>query len=115
MTSIHDLISVLAKFWNIKKAEDRHIERLAGLFKNYGLKLPENKWTGETPAFDSVKQACEAGVEGEIANMKLYTRLLKTTERDDILMVYTALQRASEENHLPAFKRCSFNSVNNII
>jgi len=93
-------------FQNIQKAEGRHIEELGVLFKNYGIEMPPNKWKGDAPAFKSIAEACEAGIKGEIANRDLYTKLFNSTEREDIITVYKALQSASEENHLPAFERC---------
>jgi hypothetical protein len=54
-----------------------------------------------------VKAACEASVTGEIENVALYDRLLKSTIKQDILNVYNALRTASQERHLPAFQRCS--------
>lgn len=93
-------------FINIQQAEARHAERLQSLMKKYGVTVPENKWVGETPKFESVAAACKAGVDAEIANRDLYTRLFKSTTREDILLVYRELQRASEQNHLPAFERC---------
>ena len=96
-------------FINIQKAEARHMDRLKGLFATYKIPIPENKWIGNAPKFQSVAEACKAGVDAEIANRDLYTRLFKTTEREDITLIYKALQRASEENHLPAFQRCGGN------
>lgn len=93
-------------FSNIQQAEARHVERLKAVFKTYNLPVPENKWIGNVPKFETVAAACKAGVEAEIANRDLYKRLFETTTREDILIVYRALQRASEENHLPAFQRC---------
>lgn len=93
-------------FINIQQAEGRHIERLETLFETYRIPVPENKWIGNAAKFQNVADACKAGVDAEIANRDLYTRLFKSTEREDILTVYKALQRASEENHLPAFERC---------
>lgn len=93
-------------FTNIQKAEGRHIELLKAVFKTYNLPFPENKWIGETERFKSLAEACQAGVAGEIANRDLYTKLFNSTEREDIITVYKALQSASEENHLPAFQRC---------
>jgi len=93
-------------FVNIVEAEKRHAEMLKVLFKKYGVTIPENPWPGAVPKFESVAEACKAGVQGEIANRDLYTRLFKTTDREDIVETYRYLQRASEENHLPAFERC---------
>ncbi|QQS42581.1 MAG: DUF2202 domain-containing protein [Acidobacteriota bacterium] len=93
-------------FVNIQQAEGRHIERLKTLFAAYGVQVPENRWIGSEPQFKSLQEACKAGVDGEIANRDLYTRLFETTKREDITLVYKALQSASEDNHLPAFQRC---------
>jgi len=93
-------------FINIQQSEAKHIERLKELFTKYGLPIPENAWVGKVPAFATVSEACKAGVDAEVANVELYKRIFATTEREDILMIYRALQRASNENHLPAFQRC---------
>ncbi len=93
-------------FINIQRAEETHADRLKGLFRTYGIPVPENPWIGQTPKFNSVADACKAGVDAEIANRDLYSKLFKSTSREDILVVYRALQRASDENHLPAFQRC---------
>lgn len=93
-------------FVNIQKAEGRHIEELKVVFKAYEIPVPENKWVGDVTRYKSLAEACQAGVAGEIANRDLYTKLFNSTEREDIITVYKALQSASEENHLPAFQRC---------
>jgi hypothetical protein len=93
-------------FVNIQQSEARHIERLKEIFAAYKVPVPANPWPGNTPKFESVSAACKAGVDAEIVNRDLYDRLFKTTAREDILIVYRNLQRASEQNHLPAFKRC---------
>jgi hypothetical protein len=93
-------------FVNIRDAEARHIEALAGLFARYGLALPANPWPGRVPRYASVQAACEAGVAAEIANGVMYQRLLGQTRRADILNVLRHLQEASQQRHLPAFERC---------
>ncbi len=93
-------------FVNIVEAENRHAERLKALFAVYKIPVPENPWTGSAAKFESVAEACKAGAQGEIVNRQLYDKLFKSTAREDILIVYRALQRASDENHLPAFERC---------
>ncbi len=93
-------------FINIRDAEGRHIEALLGLCRRYGVTPPGNRWAGETPVYADLHAACEAGVTGEIENVALYDRVLRSTTRPDILAVYKALRRASQERHLPAFQRC---------
>jgi hypothetical protein len=94
-------------FINIREAEARHIEALRTLFGRYELEVPANTWPGRVPRFASLREACEAGSEREIANVALYDRLIRSTGRQDILEVFGNLQRASEERHLPAFRRCA--------
>ena len=93
-------------FINIREAEARHIEALKRLFLAYGLSQPKNTWPGKVARYDSLRQACEAGVAAEIENGDMYDRLLKSTDRSDILNVFRNLQQASQQRHLPAFKRC---------
>jgi hypothetical protein len=94
-------------FSNVVEAEQRHIEALLGLFEKYAVAPPANRWVGAVPRFDSVQAACVAGVQGEIDNIAVYDRVFKTTIREDILAVYSALRSASQDRHLPAFQRCS--------
>ncbi len=93
-------------FSNIREAESRHIEALCSLFSRYGLTIPDNPWLGKVERYTSLKAACEAGVAAEIANAGIYGRLLQATERADILMVFRNLHDASQQRHLPAFRRC---------
>ncbi len=93
-------------FINIVDAEARHANALLGVFQKYGLSPHANRWATQAPRFVSVQEACAACVEGEIQNVAIYDRALKSTQRPDILAVYTALRSASQDRHLPAFQRC---------
>jgi hypothetical protein len=92
-------------FINIRDSEARHIGALLDLARRYEIETPPNPWPGRVPRFSSVREACEAGVRAEIENHALYERLLHSTTRADILEVFRNLQRASQERHLPAFRR----------
>lgn len=94
-------------FINIRDAEARHIGALTALFARYGEPMPANSWLGKVPRFASMHDACAAGVTAEIENAALYERLLASTSRPDILAVFRKLQYASQERHLPAFRRCA--------
>ncbi len=96
----------LRPFSNIREAEARHMEALRALFERYRLPLPENPWPGKVPRYASLQEACAAGVAAEIENGALYERLLASTQRPDILIVFRNLQEASQQRHLPAFQRC---------
>ncbi|BAZ94042.1 uncharacterized protein FOKN1_1654 [Thiohalobacter thiocyanaticus] len=94
-------------FSNIREAEARHIEAVRSLFLNHGLPVPANPWPGRVERYASLQEACAAGVAAEIANGEMYERLLQTTHREDILAVLRNLQAASQQRHLPAFRRCA--------
>lgn len=93
-------------FINIVEAEGRHAEALIGLFRYYGVPVPTDTWPGRVAHYTSLREACEAGVAAEVENAELYDRLLTGTDKADILAVYRNLQEASQERHLPAFRRC---------
>lgn len=98
-------------FSNIRQAEARHIEALCTLFARYGLPVTENPWPGRVERYASLQAACEAGVAAEIANGEMYERLLRATQRPDILTVLRNLQEASQQRHLLAFQRCAQRSA----
>ena len=91
---------------NIVEAEARHFSALLALFESYDIKPPKDRWRNNAPRFSSLNAACVAAVEGEIANVALYDRVSRSTQRPDILSVYNALREASLDRHLPAFRRC---------
>ncbi len=96
-------------FTNIQRAEENHIAALVNVFNAYGLDVPANEWQGNVPTFDTLAEACAGGVQAEIDNAALYDQLFNMVEEDnpDIIQVFTALQRASQNQHLPAFERCA--------
>ena len=94
-------------FINIVEAESRHIQALLPLFDKYHIPVPEDNWESRIKAPDSVTDACHAGVQAEVDNAEMYNRLIESTEQyPDVQAVLKQLQRASSENHLPAFQRC---------
>jgi hypothetical protein len=96
----------VSPFTNIREAEARHIEALLSLFRRFGLQVPHNSWPGRVERYPSLLAACEAGVAAEVANAGLHERLLATTEHPEIAVVLRRLQEASQQRHLPAFRRC---------
>jgi len=107
--------AVIAKFGNvrpfsmIKGAEEQHIASLKAIYDKYGLEVPENTWPSKDVAPDSLQEACQVGVDAEIANAALYKdELLPAVEGyEDVVAVFTNLMNASEQKHLPAFDRCN--------
>jgi len=94
-------------FTNIQRAEKNHIAALVTLFDRYGLDVPVNNWPGNVPQFDTLAEACEAGVQAEIDNAVLYDELFSMVDNPDIIRVFEALQQASQTKHLPAFEHCA--------
>ena len=97
----------VSPFVGIQQAEENHIAALVRLFNRYGLEVPENAWLGNVPAYETVADACEAGVQAEIDNAALYDQLFSMADNPDIVRVFTNLQQASLIKHQPAFEQCS--------
>ena len=94
-------------FINIVAAEGRHVEALLPLFTKYNIAIPEDDWNSRIDTPTSILDACQLGVKDEIENAEMYDRLLDLTmDYPDVQEVLKKLQRASKENHLPAFQRC---------
>lgn len=94
-------------FINIVEAEGRHIQALLPLFEKYGVPVPTDNWSLKVETPESLSEACQIGVDAEIENAEMYERLLsETVNHMDVQQVLKQLQRASRDNHLPAFQRC---------
>lgn len=102
-------LGAVRPFSMIKGAEEQHIASLKAIYDKYGLTVPSNNWTNKITAPATLKEACQTGVEAEIANAKLYKDELlpKVKDYEDILAVFTNLMNASEEKHLTAFEKCN--------
>ncbi len=100
-------------FANIVNAERRHADALLAQYQRLGLDVPADRWahtTIEVPA--SFRDACAASADAEVRNVAIYDRLLAVARDPDlgdpaVLNVFERLRWASQERHLPAFKRCS--------
>lgn len=101
-----DDFGAVRPFTSIQKAEENHIAALETLFERYGLEVPANEWAGSIASFDTLAEACEAGVQAEMDNAGLYAQLFEMVDNPDIIQVFTSLQNASQTKHLPAFERC---------
>jgi len=95
-----------APFAAIVDAEARHVLALAQLFERRGLVTPGWVPVG-FPSFASLAEACAAGVAAEQADAAFYAPYLERGDLPlDVRNVFTNLQAASLQNHLPAFERC---------
>jgi hypothetical protein len=93
-------------FVSIARSEERHVAALVTLFERYGLDVPAAP-EFDVPEFDTLQDACDAGVQAEIADATLYDQLFEVVTAPDIIRVFTNLQNASLNNHLPAFEACA--------
>ena len=93
-------------FSQIVRAEQQHVNALSRLFTKYGLAIPANPGLTTTPNLSTLTDACQVGVDAEIADADLYDDLLKVTDNTDLIQVFKNLQRASLNAHLPAFETC---------
>jgi hypothetical protein len=98
----------VAPFARIADSEARHLQAILGLFGRRGWSAPESIWTPDNvPAFGSVAEACAGGVAVEIEDGALYEGYLSRDDLpSDVVNVFTHLQAASLESHLPAFQAC---------
>ena len=103
-----DNFGLVRPFSNIINAEVRHSESIGRLFSARGLPVPESQWTmSEIPVFQSLTEACRAGVQAEIDNAEIYDRYFALSPPADVRTVFESNRAASLNNHLPAFQRCS--------
>lgn len=94
-------------FSSIARSEAQHAAALVNLANKYGVAVPEFPAGNTLPAFATLEEACQAGVDAEIADAALYDELIAVTTHSDLLRVYANLQSASLNNHLPAFEACN--------
>lgn len=112
MGAVNTYQEVIAKlgsgtvFDRIARSEQMHVNALVRVAERHGVSIPENN--GETAGFvyTTLAEACASGAEFEQIDADLYTELMAETENLALTRVYTNLQRASLENHLPAFEAC---------
>ncbi len=96
----------LYPFSQIARSEQQHIDALVLQANKYGVAVPANPGLSTQPTFGTLAQACQAGINAEIADAALYDTLKPVTTHSDLLRVYDNLQSASLNNHLPAFQTC---------
>ena len=92
-------------FVNVLSAEQTHVSQIQSLFTEYAVPLPQA--TPDTLThYTSLSTACAAAAQNEQQVISSYDQLKTTTSRSDILTIYTNLQSAARDSHLPAFQRC---------
>lgn len=105
-TAVNAQFGSTIPFSYIARGEQQHINALVRQAQKYGLAVPENPGLANPPVFATLAEACQAGVDAEIADAALYDELKLVTTHADLLQVYDRLQKASLESHLSAFQLC---------
>jgi hypothetical protein len=102
-------LGTVRPFSMIMGAEEQHIASLKAIYDKYGLEVPTNTWPSKVSAPSTLQEACQIGVDAEIANAALYKEKLlpAVKEYEDITAVFENLMNASEEKHLPSFDKCN--------
>jgi len=99
-------------FSNVIHAERRHEAMLLAQYDRLGLKPPANAYAGqELWVPETFAEACDACVVAEIRNVAIYDDLLSAVEDEQVREVFESLRWASQERHLPAFRRRGNNWV----
>ncbi len=100
-------------FANIVNAERRHEQALLAQYRRLGLEVPPNRRRAdEIEVPSSFREACRLSAEAEVRNVAIYDRIIAvaadpTSGDPEVARVFERLRWASQERHLPAFRRCS--------
>lgn len=103
---VMDTLGAGLPFTQIARSEQQHVNALLRQAQIYGVEAPANPGLAQPVSFDSLAEACQAGVQAEIADAALYDTLKAVTTHTSLLQVYDNLQSASLNQHLPAFEAC---------
>ncbi len=104
-------------FVNILAAEEQHIAALVQQCTKYGVPIPEDPYSKGERSIDlpdnlDIVAAAELGIEAEISNVAMYDALLPDVRNyPSLVKVFSRLQAASEDNHLPAFEAAAEGSL----
>ncbi len=104
--AVMDELGNVQPFSRIARSEQQHVNALIRVAERFGIDVPENAGEVAEIAWSTLEDACQMGVTFEQMDAALYDELLANTTNPVLIRVYTNLQRASLNNHLPAFEAC---------
>ncbi len=108
-SAVIDKFGEVEPYLTIRAAEQRHATALVRQLERFGVDAPGNPYLRRVQAPGDIKAAAEAGVAGEIANVKMYDKLLTQTTDPALIRVLTNLRSASQAAHLPLFQAAAEN------
>ena len=94
-------------FVRIARSEQQHVNALIRVAQRFGVDVPENAGEVAEIEWSTLTEACQMGVIFEQVDAALYDDLMLNTTNPMLTRVYSNLQRASLEKHLPAFEACN--------
>jgi hypothetical protein len=103
--AVIDQFGAVTPFVQIANSEQNHLNALLRQADKYGVVVPELIPTA-APELNTLEDACALGVAAEIADAALYDELMADVTHTDLIQVYTRLQTASLDSHLPQFEIC---------
>jgi hypothetical protein len=108
--SVQQKFGEVSPYAMVIRAEGRHAEALKRHFAMRGLALPEPPQLNALPLPDTLQGVAELAAAAEERNVAMYNRLIaQVQDQPDLLNVFTQLQRASREHHLPAMRLAAAN------
>ncbi|MGW4395942.1 ferritin-like domain-containing protein [Amycolatopsis nivea] len=100
-------LGAVVPFARISQAEAAHVAALERVARVHGVDVSGAKAVGD-PSPRTLADACRLGVTDEEADVALYDQLLPQVRAyPDVAVVLTNLRAASQNSHLPAFRRCA--------
>ena len=94
-------------FVRIARSEQQHVNALIRVAQRFGVEVPGNAGEVADIEWSTLDEACRMGVTFEQMDADLYDKLMSNTTNPILIRVYSNLQRASLEKHLPAFEACN--------
>ena len=94
-------------FVRIARSEQQHVNALIRVAQRFGVDVPENAGEVAEIEWSTLTEGCQMGVIFEQVDAALYDELLLNNTNLMLIRVYTNLQQASLNNHLPAFEACN--------
>ena len=104
--AIMNELGEIQPFLRIARSEQQHVNALIRVAERFGVEVPENAGEVADIEWTTFEEACQLGVTFEQIDADLYDELLPNTTNPILIRVYTNLQSASLNNHLPAFEAC---------
>jgi len=105
--AVIDELGEVQPFSRIVRAEQQHVNALIRVAQRFGVDVPENAGEVAELEWSTLEEACEMGVIFEQVDAALYDDLMLNTTNPMLTRVYSNLQQASLEKHLPAFEACN--------